>query len=805
MWEIISDIYEPATGMKVNVTKTEGLRLGRLKRKEFEKELGRSIRTPLKVTGTHIKLEIQVSKGWGIEWCKEGDYIVSLGVPIGWNYDLKAFWRSKYYKCKSLMAGWNDVERMSPQGSAMVGNSMVYSRFRYWAHCLAMSKEVRTAIDRDTQNLVWGKDIHYDPDELGSEKSVGFMIREAQYNPRKQGGVGMLYWEGHEKALTSYTLFQYCNGRSMQWKGILDWWFAKFYENRGAVFSTIPPSDLFKSRKVGRASCLPLFYRRALKHLRELTLIPIREAQYTSQEEAQAEVLWTSPRIHITNSHLSDKWRFDLTLNRVNDLIDPFTGDVWSDNKMRRFIEQALRVENDCVISKGPADTLGFRQQIHTPISTLLKQWHQFADDAGRTAILTAAGDQPPQQGVFSDQARKMMAAMGWKEGEGIGKRGDGMPYPPSATGSTSKEGLGFRPSRPPASETKRRKVEGLELPSGELAYGYKGERNGQVVLQEVECTGRGKLVMTGNAIPIPIDPDLNLPMHTREALMWDGGPVGLADACFPHPSGWKLEGSKEGQTLEYTTIRKLTALYRNQIAKPPNCEAKWESVVGHTLPWVQVWSNLNNPLLTPRDTKSHFRTIHRSIRTRNISAAPPPDEHGDDHPNDERLACRLCLVELERFSHIAKCWTTHQVFNPLVSFINKCTHLNVSLTVALIHLGVVNPRSTLPPGLAALHTMMWKFFLIDYTRVDTDKITFDPGRIWKAAVFRLENKIRARHTYLENRTSRAINLGRNPPPLNAEEHSAPLARIVYHDEYSVTRIDSPHYSALLKELEIDQ
>ena len=71
--------------------------------------------------------------------------------------------------------------------------------------------------------------------------------------------------------------------------------------------------------------------------------------------------------------------------------------------------------------------------------------------------------------------------------------------------------------------------------------------------------------------------------------------------------------------------------------------------------------------------------------------------------------------------------------------------------------------------------------------------------------VFQMENKIRARHTYLENRTRRAINLGRNPTPLNAEEHSAPLARIEYHDEYSVTRIDSPHYSALLKELEIDQ
>ena len=78
MWELITNIYEPATGMKVNVTKTEGLRLGRLQRKEYDKELGRDIRTPLRAIGEHIKLEIQVSKGWGIEWCKEGEFIVSL-------------------------------------------------------------------------------------------------------------------------------------------------------------------------------------------------------------------------------------------------------------------------------------------------------------------------------------------------------------------------------------------------------------------------------------------------------------------------------------------------------------------------------------------------------------------------------------------------------------------------------------------------------------------------------------------------------------------------------------------------------
>ena len=227
--------------------------------------------------------------------------------------------------------------------------------------------------------------------------------------------------------------------------------------------------------------------------------------------------------------------------------------------------------------------------------------------------------------------------------------------------------------------------------------------------------------------------------------------------------------------------------------------------MVGHTLPWTQIWTNLNNPLLTPRDTKSHFRVTHRSVRTRNTSTKPPPDEHAGDQPDDESQACRLCLVEVERFSHIARCWTTHQVFKPLVTLVNQTTDLNIGLTTALIHLGAVDPRSTLPPGLAALHTMMWKFFLIDYTRVDTDKLTFDPTRIWKAAVYRFENKIRARHTYLENRTRRATNLGRPPPPLSAETHSAPLARIEYHDNHTVIRTNHAHYSTLLKDLEITQ
>ena len=58
--------------MLANVTKTEGLQLGKLRR------------TPIP-SGTPA----------GIEWCREGSYIVSLGAPIGNNFDVRAFWMTK--------------------------------------------------------------------------------------------------------------------------------------------------------------------------------------------------------------------------------------------------------------------------------------------------------------------------------------------------------------------------------------------------------------------------------------------------------------------------------------------------------------------------------------------------------------------------------------------------------------------------------------------------------------------------------------------------------------------------------------
>ena len=99
------------------------------------------------------------------------------------------------------MSTWHDVERMSPHGSALVANSHVYGRFRYYVCGLVMPKEISKALQADVQQLVWGKEVMFDPEVLGSEPVRRFMLEGAQYLPRRELGLGLLHWEAHMQAL----------------------------------------------------------------------------------------------------------------------------------------------------------------------------------------------------------------------------------------------------------------------------------------------------------------------------------------------------------------------------------------------------------------------------------------------------------------------------------------------------------------------------------------------------------------------------------------------------------------------------
>ena len=284
--------------------------------------------------------------------------------------------------------------------------------------------------------------------------------------------------------------------------------------------------------------------------------------------------------------------------------------------------------------------------------------------------------------------------------------------------------------------------------------------------------------------------------MDLGEALMWDGGPTGLKYSTFPHPQGWTLEGAQHGQTLEHMTIKALTGIHRYNYAKPPTCMTNWPAALGHEVPVAAAFASHSNPILTKRDSKSHFRILHRSLYTRNL--APSPTVTDEAEPNDEHLACRLCLVELERFSHLTKCYTTRQVFAPLVSLANL--FLTVALDEALIGIGATSTRLILPPGLAILHTVLWKFFVIDFTRVDTDNYKFDPARPWRATVMRADRKFRARHTFLSQQARDAANLGRAPSPLTSESHALPLVAFSSSETFEVTYSPHPEWLRVVTE-----
>ena len=132
--------------------KTEGIRGGALREREHDWQCSAS--EPVHATtavgeGGRVALTLRVRAGPQVKWCRRGEYLISLGVPHGWDFRPQDFYESLYNKTKRLMAGWHDVERMSPHGSAMIANNMVYSRFRYWANTLCMPANIRDAIDSD--------------------------------------------------------------------------------------------------------------------------------------------------------------------------------------------------------------------------------------------------------------------------------------------------------------------------------------------------------------------------------------------------------------------------------------------------------------------------------------------------------------------------------------------------------------------------------------------------------------------------------------------------------------------------------
>jgi len=252
----------------------------------------------------------------------------------------------------------------------------------------------------------------------------------------------------------------------------------------------------------------------------------------------------------------------------------------------------------------------------------------------------------------------------------------------------------------------------------GNIVYGQVGNRDGAEVLEVWEVSPRG--VPTPTRHVVKLVREWGIRAHDlRKALLWDGGPVGVAETFYPHPQGWKFQGEVKG-TMESMSVRRLTRLFARKHVKQPSCIAKWHALTGVDV--TKIARCFTSPLLTPRDFKNYYRILHRSMATRNITAGPNPN-------------CRLCGRCLERFSHFSKCHVIRKSFKFLRTLVQSILG-NTDLDDKLIFLGI-RGSEPLPSALLDLFVILWKFIVISFTRVDTCGDKYKAKTVWKQAVCR--------------------------------------------------------------------
>ena len=323
-----------------------------------------------------------------------------------------------------------------------------------------------------------------------------------------------------------------------------------------------------------------------------------------------------------------------------------------------------------------------------------------------------------------------MMELMGAQLGKGLGKNLQGIVEPPAAVGQTSKAGLGKGKTVHRAAGPPQQQIMGYETEDG-VKFGYSGERNGQIVLELTAFDGISN-ARTGELTIVP-DPE-----EMRPALLWRGGPVGIADATFPHPKGWCFDGF-EKVTLDKANVRTLTAIYRSAATKRPPCEQKWRSALDLDFDISRIWSRLCRPGMTPRDFKNYYRYLMRSMLTRNLRQGRPLPANPLAPPS---TMCRMCANSHERFSHIQMCDTIEATFQPLAALANalgtRCENDQQFRALGLAC------GEFLQGTLSDLHIILWKFVIIHMVAVDEEGQRFVPRDVWKAAVRRQRSRLDA-------------------------------------------------------------
>jgi len=328
--------YNEATGMKANVKKTEGLLMGSLRGKVMPNN---SIIAP-------------------DQWAKDGEVIISLGVPFGNEVDYEAFWMGKYNKMKVRISNWRSVKCRTAKGRVLLSKMFVWSRFRYWAQSLTMPNRVIDAIQGDIDALVWARD----PEFLASEEGTAapfkrWMTQEASLRKWGTGGLGITCWKTHIKSLLQRWMTRYLDATQAHYKQLLDIYIRDQHTGgRGVILSSTPTKDILDHLPKGGAYG---YWAAAIRAFRELGLrpLPANKDETLTGAAMGAEPTFTNLRgeiLAIRRAFHPSLWRSmevpgvirrvmrkGLGCFTLKDCFDPVRKKWWNHNQMSIFIDRA--------------------------------------------------------------------------------------------------------------------------------------------------------------------------------------------------------------------------------------------------------------------------------------------------------------------------------------------------------------------------------------------------------------------------------------------------------------------------------
>ena len=521
-----------ATAMRENITKREALAMGSYRKRTVPQDLR------------------------NIAWAKEGEWIRSLGVPIGNELDHALFWKKKIQATRDKANRWAGLCRSSYFGRNLIVQAMYFGRLRYWLFSVFMDKSTMCTIQEDADRLWWSRDPVLD----GHHKRIRrFVARNTAIGPKKMGGLGNMSWKDHVTAYRAEWINRYIHPADAKWKEILDEMILKnkkgelkFGAGRGIFYCALTPAQ--KLRLLRNIPKKALYIRACIYAHWSLQITQ----DLTKTEGIRGEPMWESARFK-TNCDWRSKTYF-INVTRVtimSDIINkdtdkPHTRDEWKawietlhnekvgrDRRFKKLTNRELNAKAtliEQVVAQIP-------QQIIDEITLPL----QYSPTPGDIVAMVHHEDGDEEHeviyGVFTDT---------------------------------------------PAFGARVRTVVVDTVAKWHLTDVYKAAA-GQYDIHET-ALWKGK---RNN----------------------DWRIIGPKSVTFPQPKGWTLKGGTETNHDNFR-INVITKFITMQKFDPPtSTEQEWQKRLTYTVDFTRVWA-MNTFFLTPRDTVTWLKIQHRNLFT---------------------------------------------------------------------------------------------------------------------------------------------------------------------------------------------